>query len=171
MEFRRENFCGFLACTTYCPPSLQTITEKTFADRHKTVKFAKVFSLYIHSTFQMVTYLGKIIFIFAHSMHLFVASALTTASATPTTSQGQSSSSSSTSDEVKSKPKLPSFWVPSLTPAAKPTEIKKPVWLLYPSLSLSLSLPSPPPLPHPPSLSPTDVHILIIIVFSLYLSL
>jgi len=26
-----------------------------------------------------------------------------------------------------SKPKLPSFWVPALTPDAKPTEIKKPV--------------------------------------------
>jgi nitric oxide synthase-interacting protein len=57
----------------------------------------------------------------------------TTSSATPTTSQGQSSSasagssSSSSTDEVKSKPKLPSFWVPSLTPDAKPTEIKKPV--------------------------------------------
>ena len=54
-------------------------------------------------------------------------------SATPSTSQGQSSSisaggsSSSSADEVKSKPKLPSFWVPSLTPDAKPTEIKKPV--------------------------------------------
>ena len=54
-------------------------------------------------------------------------------SATPSTSEGQSSitsaggSSSSSADEVKSKPKLPSFWVPSLTPDAKPTEIKKPV--------------------------------------------
>ena len=50
-------------------------------------------------------------------------------SATPSTSQGQSSSASasSSSDKVKSKPKLPSFWVPSLTPDAKPTEIKKPV--------------------------------------------
>ena len=52
--------------------------------------------------------------------------------ATPTTSQSQNSSasassSSSSTDEVKSKPKLPSFWVPSLTPDAKPTEIKKPV--------------------------------------------
>ena len=59
--------------------------------------------------------------------------ATTTSSATPTASQGQSSSasgsssSSSSADEVKSKPKLPSFWVPSLTPDAKPTEIKKPV--------------------------------------------
>ena len=34
MEFHRENFCGLL--------SLQTITEKTFADRYKTAKFAKV---------------------------------------------------------------------------------------------------------------------------------
>ena len=43
MEFRGENFRGLLACTAYC---LQTIAEKTFADRHKTVKFfAKVFSL------------------------------------------------------------------------------------------------------------------------------
>ena len=52
---------------------------------------------------------------------------ITTALATPTTSQGQSSAASSSSEEVKSKPKLPSFWVPSLTPDAKPTEIKKPV--------------------------------------------
>ena len=56
----------------------------------------------------------------------------TASKAMPTTSQGQSSSasassSSSSTDEVKSKPKLPSFWVPSLTPDAKPTEIKKPV--------------------------------------------
>ena len=50
--------------------------------------------------------------------------------ATPTASQGQSSSASSSTDEVKSKPKLPSFWVPSLTPDAKPTEIKKPVSLI-----------------------------------------
>ena len=59
----------------------------------------------------------------------------TASSATPTTSQGQSSSasggsSSSAGDEVKSKPKLPSFWVPSLTPDAKPTEIKKPVSII-----------------------------------------
>ena len=59
--------------------------------------------------------------------------ATTTSLTTPTASQGQSSSASasgssgSSADEVKSKPKLPSFWVPSLTPDAKPTEIKKPV--------------------------------------------
>ena len=45
MRFHRENIRGLLTCTTYCPPSLQTIAEKTFTDRHKTVKFAKVFSL------------------------------------------------------------------------------------------------------------------------------
>ena len=39
--------------------------------------------------------------------------------------QSTSSNGSGSSDEPKSK--LPSFWVPSLTPAAKPTEIKKPV--------------------------------------------
>ena len=30
-----------------------------------------------------------------------------------------------------SKQKLPSFWVPALTPDAKPTEIKKPVHTYY----------------------------------------
>ena len=34
-------------------------------------------------------------------------------------------------DVPKSKSALPSFWVPSLTPSAKPTEIKKPVNLFY----------------------------------------
>ena len=45
MEFRGENFRGLLASTAYCRPSLQTIAEKTFAERHKTAKFAKVYSL------------------------------------------------------------------------------------------------------------------------------
>ena len=48
MTFCRENFCGLLAhklYTAYCPLSLQTIVEKTFAGRHKTGKFVKVFSL------------------------------------------------------------------------------------------------------------------------------
>ena len=31
--------------TMYCRPSLKTMAEETFADRHKTAKFAKVFSL------------------------------------------------------------------------------------------------------------------------------
>ena len=29
------------------------------------------------------------------------------------------------------RPKLPSFWIPTLTPSAKPTEIKKPVRFFY----------------------------------------
>ena len=44
--------------------------------------------------------------------------------------EASSSGTSSTSDSgsVKGKrPKLPSFWIPTLTPSAKPTEIKKPV--------------------------------------------
>ena len=45
MGFRGENFHCLLTRTTYCPLSLQTITEKTFADRHKTAKFVKLFSL------------------------------------------------------------------------------------------------------------------------------
>ena len=45
MEFRGEKFRGLLACTAYYRLSLQPIAEKTFADRHKTAKFAKVFSL------------------------------------------------------------------------------------------------------------------------------
>ena len=70
------------------------------------------------------------------------------------------------------RPKLPSFWIPTLTPNAKPTEIKKPVRLytytytLYirseidslppsvpPSISLPLSLPQSPSLC--PSLCPS----------------
>ena len=61
MGFRGENFVdclliptlstepsnnGLLAFATYCPSSLQTITGKTFANRHKKKKkFTKVFSL------------------------------------------------------------------------------------------------------------------------------
>ena len=45
MEFRRENFRGLLACTAYSRPSLQSIVEKTFADKLKTARFSKVFSL------------------------------------------------------------------------------------------------------------------------------
>ena len=37
---------GLLTRTAYCRPSLHIITEKTFADRHKTATFAKVFLLY-----------------------------------------------------------------------------------------------------------------------------
>lgn len=53
-----------------------------------------------------------------------------------TTSSSVASSSSSSSKPAKDgsrdgtekgRPKLPSFWVPTLTPDAKPTEIKKPV--------------------------------------------
>ena len=36
-----ENFRGLLVRTTYCPLSLQTITEKAFADRYKTAKSAE----------------------------------------------------------------------------------------------------------------------------------
>ena len=43
MGFGGENFRGLLARTAYCP--LNTIAEKTFTDRYKTVKFAKAFSL------------------------------------------------------------------------------------------------------------------------------
>ena len=45
MGFGRVNFRGLFARTAFCPLSLQTIAEKTFADRHKTAKFTKVFSL------------------------------------------------------------------------------------------------------------------------------
>ena len=45
MGFQGENFRGLLSRTVYIPPSLQTIVDKTFTDRHKTAKFAKVFSL------------------------------------------------------------------------------------------------------------------------------
>ena len=45
LGFCGENFRGLLACTAHCQLSLQTIIEKTFADRYKTAIFAKVFSL------------------------------------------------------------------------------------------------------------------------------
>ena len=45
MGFCGENFRGLLAHAAYCPPSFVTFAEKTFADRHKTAKFAKDFSL------------------------------------------------------------------------------------------------------------------------------
>ena len=38
MGFRGENFYGLLAYTANCPLTLQTITEKTFADKYKTTK-------------------------------------------------------------------------------------------------------------------------------------
>ena len=44
MEFHGDIFPGLHACTTG-GPSLQTITEKTFADRHITAKSANIFSL------------------------------------------------------------------------------------------------------------------------------
>ena len=47
MEFCGEIFRGLIARTVYCPPSLQTTTETTFAGGPKTAKFAKVFSLEI----------------------------------------------------------------------------------------------------------------------------
>ena len=42
MKFRGENFRGLLTCTYCVDRALQTITEKTFPDRQKTAKFAKV---------------------------------------------------------------------------------------------------------------------------------
>ena len=42
MEFHGEMFHGLLACTAYCQPILQTITEKTFADRDETAKFVSL---------------------------------------------------------------------------------------------------------------------------------
>ena len=39
----------------------------------------------------------------------------------------QSGAEAGPSGSGERRPKLPSFWVPSLTPAAKATEIKKPV--------------------------------------------
>ena len=45
LRFHGENFRGLLARTAYCLPFLQTIAEKTFADRHKRAKFLKVFPL------------------------------------------------------------------------------------------------------------------------------
>ena len=35
MEFFGENFRGLLTCNSYCPLTLQTITEKTFAKNQK----------------------------------------------------------------------------------------------------------------------------------------
>ena len=37
--FHREKFGGLLGHTNYCSPSLQTIAEKTFADRHNLESF------------------------------------------------------------------------------------------------------------------------------------
>ena len=45
MRFRRENFRGLLARATSSPLCLQTFPEKTFADRHKTAKVTKDFTL------------------------------------------------------------------------------------------------------------------------------
>lgn len=51
---------------------------------------------------------------------------IATPTAMPTTST--TGESAAVGEDVKGKrPKLPSFWIPTLTPNAKPTEIKKPV--------------------------------------------
>ena len=64
--------------------------------------------------------------------------ATSTLSASTSTAAGASSSASASGQEGEAgkgkRPKLPSFWIPSLTPKAKPTEIKKPVRLCYHSL-------------------------------------
>ncbi|XP_077475248.1 nitric oxide synthase-interacting protein [Stigmatopora argus] len=51
---------------------------------------------------------------------------LNSSSSSATASSSSSSSSSSTSSVASSSQNLPSFWVPSLTPVAKPTLLKKP---------------------------------------------
>ena len=45
IRIKQRNICRLLAHTVYCPLSVQTIVEKTFADRYKTAKFAKSLSL------------------------------------------------------------------------------------------------------------------------------
>ena len=46
MDFTEKTVvCCSLVLPIYRPPSLQKVVEKTFADRHKTAKLAKVFSL------------------------------------------------------------------------------------------------------------------------------
>ena len=44
-EVREENFCGLLGTTNWVWVWLSIFAEKTFVDRHKTMKFVKVFSL------------------------------------------------------------------------------------------------------------------------------
>ena len=44
-DFCRENFCGLLACTAKGCHTPNFIKKKTFANGHKTSKFAQVFSL------------------------------------------------------------------------------------------------------------------------------
>ena len=44
-DFRRENFRGLLVCAAPKDAMPPNFTEKTFANSHKTGKFAKVFSL------------------------------------------------------------------------------------------------------------------------------
>ena len=42
MGFHGENFHKLLTHTAYCPPSLQIIVEKPYAERQKTAKFTKI---------------------------------------------------------------------------------------------------------------------------------
>ena len=44
-NFRTEDFHGFLTCATPKDTMPPNFTEKTFVNSHKTVKFAKIFSL------------------------------------------------------------------------------------------------------------------------------
>lgn len=53
--------------------------------------------------------------------------ATTSSSAASSSSSSKPARDGSRDGTEKGRPKLPSFWVPTLTPDAKPTEIKKPV--------------------------------------------
>lgn len=53
----------------------------------------------------------------------------TSTSIKPSTASTENVSSGNVKE--KARPKLPSFWIPTLTPSAKPTEIKKPVRSTY----------------------------------------
>ena len=55
MGFGKVNFCGLFACT----PSLQTIAEKTFADRHKTERNSRKFSPSKVSRYTVYEYLDS----------------------------------------------------------------------------------------------------------------
>ena len=56
-HFAEKTFMRLLARTTYCQSSLQTIMEKTFAERHRTVEFVKVFSLESFPLYSICTYM------------------------------------------------------------------------------------------------------------------
>ena len=65
MRFFEETFCRLLDHSSFCPPRLQTFTEKTFTDRHKTNKLLRMF---LPRKFPAMQYLCSTLYKEGHSL-------------------------------------------------------------------------------------------------------